>query len=261
MILGVPVFWKAFLDVCSGQFAMVCPTNLHGVTSGAPCPPEYIEALLRPGEGTDSPLLRGMTEIYGATEFGAVGIRRQCRSPYTLLPHWQRLPLQDTDVQLPLAEVGDEGGGTTWGIGRHTGVAVPLPDEVLWQGERAFIPLWRKDRAVQVGGCNIFPAWVAEILRCHPGVRDCAVRLMRPEEGSRLKAFIVPTYETTPGETASGEAALERDLARELRQWLASRLDAASMPKSFSFGPALPRSPSGKLADWDIAGRDAPSPQ
>jgi 4-coumarate--CoA ligase len=98
---------------------------------------------------------------------------------------------------------------------------------------------------VQIGGINVFPARVADILHRHPKVRDCAVRMMRPEEGTRLKAFVVP----------SDEAASGHDLTQELRQWLATQLEMVSMPKSFSFGPILPRTSSGKLVDWDIAGR------
>jgi long-chain acyl-CoA synthetase len=50
----------------------------------------------------------------------------------------------------------------------------------------------RAEGAVQVGGVNVFPDVVGRVLTAHSGVAQAAVRLMRPEEGTRLKAFVVP---------------------------------------------------------------------
>lgn len=222
LVLAFPVFWRSFLEMCSVPHALSCPPGVHGVTSGAPCPPEIIEGL------TGRRILDGMTEIYGATEFGAVGIRRQCHAPYTLLPHWRRVFSDDRD--------------NGWNIARQGGPAMPLPDIVAWESERAFVPVRRKDNAVQVGGMNVFPARVAGLLREHAKVRNCAVRLMRPEEGARLKAFVVLEEGILPGPS----------LVRELKEWLANRLEPAATPRSITFGPSLPVTFSGKPADWDI---------
>lgn len=228
LVLAFPVFWKSFLSMTQGPFPIACPPDIHGISSAAPCPPEIIEELLAaPGEW-QRPVCAAMTEVYGATEFGAVGIRRNCREPYTLLSHWRRLPLESPE------------NGDPWGITRRGWPVCPLLDTVAWQDERHFTPLRRKDKAVQIGGVNVFPARVADLLRGHPAVADCAVRLMRPEEGARLKAFIVPQGEA---DTAS--------LAKTLKHWLAARLEPAAMPKSFRFAESLPLTPSGKLADWE----------
>lgn len=229
LVLAFPVFWKSFLSMTQGPFAIASPPDIHGISSAAPCPPEIIEGLLAvPGEG-QRPVCAAMTEVYGATEFGAIGIRRDCREPYTLISHWRRLHLESPED------------GDPWGIARRGWPVSPLPDAVAWQGERHFTPLRRKDKAVQIGGVNVFPAHVADLLRDHPAVADCAVRMMRPEEGARLKAFIVPR---TEADTAS--------LAKELKHWLGLRLEPAATPKSFRFGESLPLTPSGKLADWEI---------
>ncbi|MDR1947294.1 MAG: AMP-binding protein [Desulfovibrio sp.] len=230
LLLAFPVFWKSVLDMCSGPSAPAVPPDIRGVSSGAPCPPEVIEGLLGAGPGGGKPLCAGMTEIYGATEFGAVGIRGECRGGYTLLPHWRRLP-------LPAGPDGEE-----WGIGRGRGEAQPLPDRIGWSDERHFVPLRRMDKAVQVAGINVFPERVVALLRGHPAVADCAVRLMRPEEGVRLKAFVVPR---------AGVMA-DTFLMRELRRLLTVGLEPASRPKSIRFGECLPGTPTGKSADWDI---------
>ena len=92
-----------------------------------------------------------------------------------------------------------------------------------------------------MGGVNVFPARVREVLKTHPAVDDVAVRLMRPEEGTRLKAFVVPK----PG-SAQG------DILRDLRALAERELTTTERPKSWRLGERLPTTPAGKLADWDL---------
>ena len=65
---------------------------------------------------------------------------------------------------------------------------------------------------------------------------------MRPSEGLRLKAFIVPR---DPG----GDADI---LRHGLDALAAEALSVAERPRAYSFGPALPIDPMGKPADWQI---------
>lgn len=227
LVLGFPIFWKSFLAMNPATV----PPDIHGVSSAAPCPPEIIERLT--DETLQRPLLGRMTEIYGATEFGAVGARTACRGPYTLLDHWSREAADPTETE----------GDTHWGIRRAYGPVELLPDNTAWEDERHFMPLRRKDHAVQVGGFNVYPLQVAETLREFFAVQDCAVRLMRPDEGLRLKAYVVLEEDFSP--TAQ--------LVKEMREWLATRLSPPAVPKSFCFGDALPHTPSGKAADWKIS--------
>jgi acyl-coenzyme A synthetase/AMP-(fatty) acid ligase len=113
-------------------------------------------------------------------------------------------------------------------------------DGLLVEGERRFTVGARADGAVQVGGVNVHPAAVAARLAQHPGVRDAAVRLMRPDEGSRLKAFVVPI----------DPAADPEPLRAALAAWIDAQLPAAERPRALSFGAELPRNPMGKPADW-----------
>jgi acyl-coenzyme A synthetase/AMP-(fatty) acid ligase len=99
----------------------------------------------------------------------------------------------------------------------------------------------RRDDAVQVGGMNVFPARVAHVLMLHPHVREAAVRLMRPDEGQRLKAFVV----AQPGTDVDA-------LRAALPAWAAERLATPERPAAWTFGPRLPRQASGKCADWII---------
>lgn len=239
LIIAFPLFWSSALKMSQNTLRILLPGELRGVTSGAPCPPDVIEGLLTKNANADKPFLDEMTEIYGATEFGAVGIRRDCRASYTLLPHWERIQVR--------GESGPAGEPAEWGICRATGKQSPLPDIVEWMDERHFVPVGRKDKAVQVSSINVYPAKIAKILCGHPKVYDCVVRLMRPEEGDRLKAFIVPRDKICVMDRTSGN-----QLRLELKTWLAERLDAAEIPKSITFGDVLPRTTSGKATDWPI---------
>jgi len=74
-------------------------------------------------------------------------------------------------------------------------------------------------------------------------VAAAAVRPMRPDEGERLKAYVV----------ARPDADVEA-LRAALPTWAAERLATAERPVAWTFGPRLPRQASGKPADWIIDG-------
>ncbi|NNU45045.1 AMP-binding enzyme [Ramlibacter montanisoli] len=71
---------------------------------------------------------------------------------------------------------------------------------------------------------------------------DAAVRLMRPDEGTRLKAFIVTRPPAPPAPT----------LLADLQHWIDRELSTPERPKAIRFGAQLPVTPSGKAADWSL---------
>ena len=115
-----------------------------------------------------------------------------------------------------------------------------LPDHVTWLGLDRLIPTARRDGAVQVGGVNLYPQAVRSVLLAHAAVADAEVRLMRKEEGERLKAFVVPKDPAAPLEP----------LRRDLEEWLRNRLQSLERPRSLTFGPAIPVNAMGKKIDW-----------
>jgi 4-coumarate--CoA ligase (photoactive yellow protein activation family) len=212
LVVAHPDFWGQ-----AAALAPVFPRDVVGVSSGAPCPDATALALAAGG-------LR-LLQVYGSSETAGVGWRDRAGEPYRLLPYWRRGAGENT-------------------IERTQGAVVegfPLQDRLDWADERRFMPNGRIDEAVQVGGTNVYPAWVAEVLGMHPGVLACVVRPMRADEGVRLKAFVVAADGWAP-------AILRADLAG----WMAERLVPAERPAAYSFGPALPRQPNGKPADWII---------
>ena len=166
ILVSFPFLWKKFSEI-----ELSYPEGITGVTSTGPCPSEIILRALSNG-------LSRMVEIHGSTETGGLGYRLDPTSPYRLMDFWLAPP-----VKGMLHRVHPSGGEPT---------PFALPDRLEWQTERLYRPVGRKDLAIQIGGVNVYPERVRQVLTGHPLVEDAAVRPMRPEEGDRLKAFIVP---------------------------------------------------------------------
>ncbi|MBD8655396.1 AMP-binding protein [Oxalobacteraceae sp. CFBP 13730] len=219
LVIGHPDLWRAF-----GQAAGPLAPDVVGVTSTAPCPPEVARAALGTG-------LARLVQVYGSSETAGVGWRDEAEGGYTLFPYWSRTR-QDKRQADGLVRQCPDG----------TRQPAMLQDRLAWRDDGRFQPDGRIDQAVQVGGVNVFPGYVADVLRLHPAVLEASVRRMRPDEGERLKAFVVVR------DGAVADAALQAGL----HAWLSERLTAPECPVAYSFGPRLPRGAGGKLADWII---------
>ena len=209
LVLGHPVFWDAVLRGINGFF----PIDVIGITSGAPCSAETALGLGERG-------LARLLQVYGSSETTGVGWRDDPHGAYNLLPAWRH-----------------EGDGIA-----KDQLTFPIPDFLSWEGDRQFHLLGRKDGAVQIGGVNVLVEDICRALVQHPSVADIAVRPMRPDEGTRLKAFIVPA-----------DMSLDLDeLQADLRRFASTILNPAERPAVYTFGPSLPRSDQNKLVDWFV---------
>lgn len=222
LVIGHPEFWRA-----ATRLMPSVPAGVVGVTSTAPCPAEVSQALEQAG-------IQKLIQVYGSSETAGIGWRDSAAAPYRLFKHWKRSELQDQRLFRTLPD------------GQETPYS--SQDLLQWMGPREFIPAGRIDNAVQVGGINVFPQRVRDVLLRHPDVADAAVRLMRPEEGTRLKAFIVPRRLDTD----------HADLQARLQSWVSEHLTTPERPKAFSFGEHLPKSSMGKDGDWFIAASFSP---
>lgn len=222
LVVGHPDFWRAVAAT-----ARSLPADVIGVTSTAPCADAVSEAVEVAG-------LARLFHIYGSSEAAGIGWRDSWRDPYRLFPYWTLSP--DRPDQL-MREMPD-------GSRRQ----LACQDTLERIDASQFRIGARRDDAVQVGGINVFPSRVAAVLRRHPQVGDAAVRLMRPDEGNRLKAYVVPSADVTD------RSAFLADLG----QWIDSQLPATERPKVIRVGGRLPLSDSGKPADWSLdAAQDA----
>jgi len=215
LVVAHPGWWEALARL-QPAFA----PDIAGVSSTAPCPDALAGDLAAAG-------LR-LLQVYGSSETGGVGWREGGAAPFTLFPHWQGADgVPELTRRLP------DGAAARY----------PLQDRLEWVDARRFRPAGRIDDAVQVGGTNVFPGYVADVLCMHPAVAQASVRLMRPDEGRRLKAFIVPR---------AGHGGDRAALAAALATWAGERLATPERPAAWTFGERLPRQASGKPADWII---------
>lgn len=215
LVIGFPDYWQAV-----ARAVPALPRDVVGVTSTAPCSDAVSEAVEATG-------IAWLVHVYGASETAGIGARNSHREPYALFPYWR---LEESGALV--RRMPDGGEAVHW-----------LQDHIEDIGAGAFRVGPRRDQAVQVGGINVFPQRVREVLMRHPAVEDAAVRLMRPEEGTRLKAFVAPK---------AGHTDAER-LTAELQAWMTKELSPPERPKAICFGARLPLTAEGKPADWELA--------
>lgn len=219
MLVGIPLLWTRLVQSDVWARRHQPGAGITCISSTGPTPVPVLRALLESGVR--------LLEIFGASEIGAVCWREDPEATFTLLPHVRRAEAGHSESVLE----------RTLPDGRLA--VYPLQDVVRWTGPRRLLPGPRRDKAVQVGSVNVYPEYVRKVLEEHEGVQQCSVRLMRPEEGFRLKTFVVP---------AEGWHASALRLA--LKAYAKQRLNNAERPAAYTFGEALPKNPLGKLADW-----------
>lgn len=212
LILGFPELWYSFSEA-NLEFV----NDVIGVNSSGPCLQEVGLSLLELN-------LKSFYEVYGASETAGVGWRNHPLDDYTLFPYWNK---HFTEPQLIR-----EGAQLT---------VAKLQDKLEWNTSIHFKVLGRKDDIVQVGGNNVSLNHVRQTLLQHPSVKVAAIRLMLPNEGSRLKAFIVPVN------NGNDEVTIEK-----MERYVNTCLKPEERPKSITFGNRLPINELGKLCDWPI---------
>lgn len=217
LIISFPLHWS-YLERSLPRW----PENVRGVSSTGPIRPDLIQHLQQKG-------LDRFTEIYGSSEHGTMGFCHNPAGPFHLFSFLRRAQFSENGEYAIVRTLPDRN------------LKKFLAEDVLtWEKESAFHVLHRRDGAVQVGGINVYPDKVAQKLRQHPLVADCAVRLMQHTDNPRLKAFVVPARE------------METDSLRShLSLWIQQNLSAPERPVCLSFGKKIPKNEMGKTADWE----------
>lgn len=216
LLVSHPMHWALLV-----RHASALPAGVLGTTSTAPCPDATAQALADCG-------LQRLVQVYGSSETAGIAWRDAPAAAYELMAHWTRPDSGACELQR-LSDQSDHTVPRTFA----------LQDVLDWHSTRCFSLAGRLDQAVQVGGINVFPSRVRDVLLQHPDVADAAVRLMTVANSARLKAFIVPRPDI---DTA--------DLTQRLDIWMAPRLSAVERPRAFELGAELPRNAQGKLVDW-----------
>ncbi len=215
LIIAIPLLYDhlCLIDELDGK-------SIHCISGTAPM-----------AEGTFQKMLdKGFffLENFGSSELGVMCSRKKPDDPFTLLPQF------DYSV---------ENNSLTRTLPDNSILECPVQDNIEWLDNRHLRPKGRKDFAVQVGSVNVFPSKVRGILMKHDMVKECLVRLMRKEEGNRLKAFIIPnSYDNGSFD--------ELKIRKSLREYMLKNLTSPEIPSSITFGKELPQNIIGKPTDW-----------
>ncbi len=227
------------------------------VSGGAPLPQEVHDRFV---QATGAKLVEG----YGLSE----------ASPVTHVnPIWEGenrigtigLPLPDTDCkivdletgekELPPGEAGEliiKGPQIMKGYwNRPDETAQTLRNGWLYTGDIAFMDedgyfriVDRKKDMVIVGGFNVYPREVEEVLYQHPKVLECAVvGVTHPLRGEMIKAFV---------KLKKSETATESEIIGFCRDRLASY----KVPREIEFVSELPKSAVGKVLRRELKAKE-----
>jgi acyl-coenzyme A synthetase/AMP-(fatty) acid ligase len=108
--------------------------------------------------------------------------------------------------------------------------------------------LWyvsRVDDLIKSRGYLISPKEVEDVLQEHPAVMEAAViGIKDPELRERVKAFIVLREGVLPSE----------DLAKDIREFVSSRIAPFKAPKEVEFVDSLPKTVTGKVMRRTLRG-------
>lgn len=114
-----------------------------------------------------------------------------------------------------------------------------LTGDVAYKDEEGFIFIQgRADEMINVGGLKVSPIEIEEILKTHPGVKDCAcvgVSDPRGLSGQLVKAYVV------------GAAPQGRPSPDELTTFLSAKLEPYKIPTIYEWTETIPKTASGKL--------------
>lgn len=192
-----------------------------------------------------------LNPLYGLRKPGSVGLP---------LPGVEVKIVDEDDREVPLGEVGELAvRGPNVMVGYHNlteETAGALRGGWLYTGDLArqdgdgylYIVDRKKDMII-LGGFNVYPREVEEVLLTHPAVQEVAViGVGDPLKGEIVKAFVV----LREGAHVKGQ---------DLQEFLKERLAAYKIPRLWEFVSELPKSPTGKvlkkmLQDRERAGKD-----
>lgn len=241
---GVPTMFAALLkaaDALQWDFASLRAC----VSGGAPMPPALMEQF-------EAKFGVPVCEGDGPTECSpitSVNVLHKPRKPGTVglpLPGVEVRAVDDHDEPVPCGEIGElvvRGRNVMVGyLNQPEATAEALRGGWFHTGDLGTVDedgyvaiLDRKKDMIIVGGLNVYPREVEDVLYEHPAIQAAAViGVLAPLRGERVKAVIV----RRPGHELS-----ESDVLAHCR----GRLANYKLPKLIEFAESLPLSPTGKV--------------
>ena len=165
-------------------------------------------------------------EIYGSTETGVIGFRRQSDDQNWVLFPGIKLSSKSKSLMLSSAFLHPD-----------LGTEFQIADQLILTGENTFVLLGRKDAVIKIAGKRISLAEIEQALLECSGITDAAVLAVDVQGLARDKAIWAVVVAQTDC----------LDAVSALRLELAQKIEATRIPKRFLFVDKLPRNSSGKV--------------
>lgn len=245
VFIAIPSMYGALLSV-KGAAAEDFASLRYAVSGGEPLPDDVSDRFVERFGVT-------IHEGYGLTETSPV--THWCR-PTEFRPHCVGLPLPGVEQRIVSADTGRVLGPDEDGEVRLRGPNVmkgyyksPQETAAVFDPEGFFRTgdIGRVDGAGRlcitgrlkemmiVGGENVFPREIEEVLARHPDVRAVGVTSrVCPNRGEEIVAFVEPEEGAAPEPNA-------------LKAWCKASLAGYKVPREVRIVPALPRNPTGKI--------------
>jgi len=243
VFMGVPSMYVVLLE--AGKSNISFPDLRLAVSGGAALP---VEIFRKAKEVLKLPIVEGygLTEASPAVCFNPIdGVQKE-GSIGLPLPYQQCRIVDDNNVEVPVGEVGElavKGDNVMLGYYKQEEeTRKTLVDGWLLTGDMARMDedgyiyiVDRKKDMVIVGGLNVYPREVEEVIYQYSKVKEAAVIGLEDKlRGEYVKAFVV---------LKEGEECTSRELLRYLKERLASY----KLPREIEFIPELPKNSTGKI--------------
>ena len=220
-----------------------------------------IEFIVSSGNAMHEDLLRGLHKqfgpvvcnFYGSTENSVVAIAK--REELVENPALAGRPVRGVRVKI----LDDDGnvlppntpgriyarGTMTMRRYAHTRDQMKIKHGLLEIGDRGYLDeegrlfvLGRADDMIIVGGENVYPRSVEEVLAPMPGIRDLYAKGVDDEESFKRWAVWIVREDNPEGEALTKES---------VQEWVRDNLAEHSVPREVTFLDELPRNPTGKV--------------
>ncbi len=260
VLYGVPTMFVLELEEQRKAKAAGKPYDVSslrtGIMAGAPCPVEVMR-------GTMEELRCNVCICYGLTEASPVITMTRFEDPLDKRVETVGKPLPGIEVKIvddagktvPLGQTGElacRGYNVMLGYWKNPEATRQVIDEEGWlySGDLATLDeegyvriVGRKKDMYIVGGFNVYPAEVEEVLFTHPGVQNVAV-VGVPDAvmGEVGMAFIIPR----DGHTLDPQ---------EVVDFCARQIAAFKVPRYVVIGEPFPMTASGKVQKFKLAER------
>jgi len=248
MNFGVPTMFMLELEEFrKGNYSLKLRSGMMG---GAPCPVEVVKGV-RNEMGCDVCIGYGITEtspLITLTRYEDDD-RKRAESVGKPLPGVGVKVVDDERRELPRGEIGEIAirGNVMKGYYKMEDATKKAVDEEGWyysgdlgkiDGEGYVYITGRKKDMIVVGGFNVYPRELEELLFTHPKVKNVAVVGVPDEKlGEVVKAFIIP----------DGEVGEE-----EIKEFCRQRVANFKVPKYVEFVDEFPMTASGKIQKYKL---------